>query len=59
MPVGRQSAILAGDRQARVELAESPRPFTLCEKLQIFLATWFGYCAVLVIGRSLRWTVVG
>src|SRR6516164_6573337 len=59
MPVGRQSAILAGDRQARVELAESPRPFTLWEKFQIFLATWFGYVAVLVIGRSLRWTVQG
>jgi lysophospholipid acyltransferase (LPLAT)-like uncharacterized protein len=55
----RQSAILAGNREARVELAENPRPFTLWEKFQILLATWFGYCAVLLIGRSLRWTVLG
>src|SRR5262245_11179393 len=41
------------------ELAEILRTFTRWEKLQIFLATWFGHLAVLLIGRSLRWTVVG
>lgn len=49
----------AGDLEAGVELAENPRPFTLWEKFQILLATWFGYFAVLMIGRSLRWTVLG
>jgi len=41
------------------ELAENPRVFTRWERLQIFLATWVGYLAVLLIGRSLRWEVVG
>ena len=50
---------VAGDLVAGVELAENPRPFTLWEKLQIFLATWFGYFAVLMIGRSVRWSVLG
>jgi lysophospholipid acyltransferase (LPLAT)-like uncharacterized protein len=49
----------AKDLGAGVELAESPRPFTLWEKLQISLATSLGYFAVLLIGRSLRWTILG
>ena len=40
-------------------LAESPRTFTRWERFQIFLATWIGYFAVLLIGRSLRWEVIG
>lgn len=41
------------------EIAENPRPFTLWERAQIFIATWVGYLAVLLIGRSLRWDVHG
>jgi lysophospholipid acyltransferase (LPLAT)-like uncharacterized protein len=37
----------------------NPRPFTRWQRLQIFLASWIGYLAVLLIGRSLRWEVVG
>ncbi len=57
--------IVAEDRESPgeivtgVELAENPRSFPLWEKFQIFLATWFGYFAVLLIGRSLRWTILG
>ncbi|PYV22061.1 MAG: hypothetical protein DMG24_17885 [Acidobacteria bacterium] len=45
--------------EAGLELGENPRVFTLWERVQIFLATWIGYWAVLAIGRSLRWEVVG
>jgi len=50
------------DRKARghaVRLAENPRQFTLWQRFQIFLASWTGYLAVLVIGRTLRWRVEG
>src|SRR5260370_1104970 len=44
---------------ARVRLAENPRTFTRWERAQIFAASWIGYVAVLLIGRSLRWQVIG
>jgi hypothetical protein len=40
-------------------LSAEPRRFTLWQRLQIFVATWVGYVAVLLIGRSLRWEVFG
>ncbi len=43
----------------RVKLGENSRLFTRRERVQIFFATWIGYLAVLAIGRSLRWEVVG
>ncbi len=48
-----------GDLGAGVELAENPRPFALWQQFQIRLATLLGYFAVLLIGRSLRWTIMG
>ena len=57
--------IIARDREgaqdvgAGVELAENPRAFPLWERFQIFLVTMFGYLGVLLIGRSLRWTIRG
>jgi lysophospholipid acyltransferase (LPLAT)-like uncharacterized protein len=48
----------AGVAQTRL-LDAQPRTFTLWQRLQIFLATWIGYVAVLWIGRSLRWEVFG
>jgi len=33
--------------------------FTRWERLQLFVAAWIGYFAVLLIGRSLRWRVMG
>jgi lysophospholipid acyltransferase (LPLAT)-like uncharacterized protein len=42
-----------------VRLAQNPRTFTFGQKLQIFVASWIGYLAVLVIGRTLRWQVEG
>ncbi len=42
-----------------VELRENPRQFTRWERFQIFVASWLGYLAVLLVGRSLRWEVHG
>ena len=42
-----------------VRLGENPRVFRLWERVQIGLASWVGYLAVLLIGRSLRWEVYG
>jgi lysophospholipid acyltransferase (LPLAT)-like uncharacterized protein len=44
---------------AGVRLAQGPRTFTWWERVQIFAASWVGYLAVLLIGRTLRWEVVG
>ncbi len=40
-------------------LQDNPRVFTLWQRLQIFVASWVGYLAVLLVGRSLRWEVFG
>lgn len=40
-------------------LQESPRVFTRWQRVQISLASWIGYLAVLLIGRTLRWEVHG
>jgi lysophospholipid acyltransferase (LPLAT)-like uncharacterized protein len=45
--------------EAALEPAEGPRAFTRWERIQIWVATWVGALAVLVIGRSLRWEVIG
>jgi hypothetical protein len=42
-----------------LRLGENPRLFRFWERVQIWLATWAGYLAVLLIGRSLRWKVYG
>ncbi len=48
----------SGD-ESQLLLAANPRPFTRWQRLLIFSAGWIGYLAVLLIGRSLRWEVVG
>jgi len=45
--------------EAQVELEENPRAFTLWQRAQIFVASWVGYFALLLIGRSLRFEVHG
>jgi len=42
-----------------VALQENPRTFTLWQRAQIFFASWIGYLAVLLIGRTLRFAVYG
>jgi hypothetical protein len=42
-----------------VQLRENPREFTRWERFEIFLASWIGYLAVLLVGRTLRWEVFG
>ena len=54
-----EPATAARPGEAPDEIAENPRPFTLWERVQIFVATWVGYLAVLLIGRSLRWKIHG
>jgi lysophospholipid acyltransferase (LPLAT)-like uncharacterized protein len=38
---------------------KNPQNFGLWRRVQILLASWVGYLAVLLIGRSLRWEVYG
>src|SRR5579872_4676314 len=40
-------------------IARNPREFTRWQRVQIFVASWVGYFAVLLIGRTLRWHVEG
>ncbi len=40
-------------------LEENRRTFTRWQRAQIWLASWAGYLAVLLIGRTLRWEVHG
>jgi lysophospholipid acyltransferase (LPLAT)-like uncharacterized protein len=51
----------AGGREGGTgaEPAENPRPLTRWQEFQIQIATVIGYFAVLLIGRSLRWTIQG
>lgn len=42
-----------------LELRDNPRKFTCWQRIQIFVATWVGYAAVALIGRSVRWKVQG
>src|SRR5713101_5232171 len=45
--------------EAGVKLAENPRTFSFLQRVQIIVASWAGYFAVLLIGRTLRWHVEG
>jgi hypothetical protein len=40
-------------------LQATPRAFTRWQRLQIFVASWVGYLAVLLVGCTLRWEVFG
>jgi lysophospholipid acyltransferase (LPLAT)-like uncharacterized protein len=44
---------------ASAPLSENPRRFSLAERIQISAASWIGYFATWLIGRSLRWEVHG
>jgi len=45
--------------EASGRLEEKPRAFTRWQRAQLFFASWIGYLAVLLIGRTLRWEVHG
>ena len=49
----------APSSKEEVRLGEKARAFSLWERVQLCLASWVGYLAVLLIGRSLRWEVYG
>jgi lysophospholipid acyltransferase (LPLAT)-like uncharacterized protein len=40
-------------------LKENPRTFTPWQRVQIFVASWLGYLAVALVGRTLRWEISG
>ena len=42
-----------------LQLPDNPCVFTVWERVKIFLASRIGYFVVLLVGRSLRWEVVG
>jgi len=45
--------------ESRPPFGGQPRTFTYWQRVEIFLASWVGYFAVLLVGRSLRWEVFG
>jgi lysophospholipid acyltransferase (LPLAT)-like uncharacterized protein len=51
--------VTTASRKAFFGLAGNPRAFTLWQRVQISFASWIGYLAALLIGRSLRWEVMG
>jgi len=55
--VDASEAASADDSQSRPKIP--PRAFTRWQQLQISLATWLGYFAVQLVGRSLRWEIFG
>jgi lysophospholipid acyltransferase (LPLAT)-like uncharacterized protein len=58
-PASPMESEVAPSSKEEVRLGENPRAFSLWERVQIYLASWVGYLAVLLIGRSLRWEVYG
>ena len=60
--VAEQESGRTQDEHAREDptgASENRRTFTPWQRVQIFVATWIGYFAVLLIGRTLRWEVEG
>ena len=49
----------AAPPSTQTKAPDGPRTFTLWERVQISFASLLGYFAVLVIGPSLRWEVIG
>jgi lysophospholipid acyltransferase (LPLAT)-like uncharacterized protein len=45
--------------EAGAALKQNPRTFTPWERLRIFVATWLGYFALALVGRTLRWEISG
>jgi hypothetical protein len=58
-----RSAIEAGEPasedDSQLLLWNNSRVFSRWQRVQIFLASWVGYFAVLLVGRTLRWEVFG
>lgn len=58
-----RAAVEAGEpgstEDSQLRLSANPRTFTRAQRIQLFLADWMGYLAVLVIGGTLRWEVFG
>jgi lysophospholipid acyltransferase (LPLAT)-like uncharacterized protein len=48
-----------GADESAAPLKENPRAFTRWQRFQIFVATWLGYLALALVGRTLRWEISG
>jgi hypothetical protein len=49
----------ASAENPELPLQASPGAFARWQRVQIFVATWIGYLAVLLTGRTLRWEIFG
>jgi len=49
--------MIPGEKNSKFR--DNVRRFTLWQRVQIAAATWIGYFAILLIGRTLRWEVFG
>lgn len=58
-PISPEDCEARSSPRERVRLRENPRAFRLWERIQIVVASWVGYLAVHLIGRSMRWEVHG
>jgi len=59
MPSENPPTLAAGSAEENIFYEESPKPFTLGQRVQIAVIARLGYGLIGLIGRSLRWEVVG
>src|SRR3970282_2219674 len=59
MPSENPATLAAGSAEENIFYEESPKPFTLGQRVQIAVIARLGYGLIGLIGRSLRWEVVG
>ncbi len=59
MPPENPAALAARPAEETIFYEESPKPFTLAQRAQIAVIAWLGYALIGLIGRTLRWEVVG
>ena len=58
-PASHTKSDLSPMPKQEASLRVNPRVFRFWERVRIFFASWAGYLAVLLVGRSLRWEVHG
>lgn len=54
-----EGTIPVSEAAVEAKPAENARTFTCWERVQISFAAWIGHFALLLIGRSLRWEIIG
>lgn len=64
MPDAKEKSLRSPEEELAEQVKEcshqgNPRAFTLWQRVQITLASWLGYLAVAIVGRTLRWETFG